>query len=455
MNPKILALLKARAAAVDRLEKAYATAQAENRPPTKEEHAAYAAAKEELESVKVQLAAAELVERERAELAQPAATPASMITMASAVAPVAAITGHDNAEDRPWGDSPTRALGSFLKAVRQVETVGIQNMDARLRPHMKAAASGANEATGSEGAFLLGQEMTAIINKRIFDVAVLAPRCSRMILPAGQSKVSLKLNGETSRVTGSRWGGVQVYWRAEAGTVTATKPKVREVDAKLESLMGLFYDTAESDEDSIIGQVAMEAFPDEIATELDFAIFSGHGAGKPAGFSTGSGRVTQAKETGQAAATIMGENVINMWARMPARARANAVWLTGGLAEPQLMEMTLPGGGLTPYPIYLPPGGLSAAPYGTIFGRPVIPFEGCSVVGTEGDIVLVDLSWYLLLLNGQEPVPESSIHVRFLYNENCYRWVYRCNGLPMTATPFTAADGTTTMAPYVTLATRA
>jgi hypothetical protein len=53
--------------------------------------------------------------------------------------------------------------------------------------------------------------------------------------------------------------------------------------------------------------------------------------------------------------------------------------------------MVMPG--TTPaFPAYLPPGGSRGAPYATLIGRPIIPIEACSALGTEGDIILTDLT---------------------------------------------------------------
>jgi hypothetical protein len=53
------------------------------------------------------------------------------------------------------------------------------------------------------------------------------------------------------------------------------------------------------------------------------------------------------------------------------------------------MSMVIGTGGV---PVYLPPGGLSHAPFGTLMGRPVMPLEFCETLGTEGDIVLADVA---------------------------------------------------------------
>ncbi len=50
--------------------------------------------------------------------------------------------------------------------------------------------------------------------------------------------------------------------------------------------------------------------------------------------------------------------------------------------------------------VYLPPGGISGAPYGTILGRPVIPTEFNATCGTVGDIVFANLDNYLTISKG-------------------------------------------------------
>ena len=79
-----------------------------------------------------------------------------------------------------------------------------------------------------------------------------------------------------------------------------------------------------------------------------------------------------------------------MWSRLWAPCRQNAVWLINQDVEKQLHTMTV-GTGSAATLAYLPPGGLSAKPYATLLGRPVLPVEWCHTLGTVGDIMLADL----------------------------------------------------------------
>jgi len=109
-------------------------------------------------------------------------------------------------------------------------------------------------------------------------------------------------------------------------------------------------------------------------------------------------------------------------------------------------------------PVYMPAGGAAAAPYGTLFGRPVIPIEQCPVLGDAGDIMLADFSQYKAIDKGGLQ-GDVSIHVRFIYDESVFRFVYRFDGQPVLAsdiTPFTAGatTATDTLSHFVRVAAR-
>jgi HK97 family phage major capsid protein len=136
-----------------------------------------------------------------------------------------------------------------------------------------------------------------------------------------------------------------------------------------------------------------------------------------------------------------------MWA---SRFGTNYVWLINQNIEPQLYTMALAvgSGGI---PVYMPAGGLSGAPYGTLFGKPVIPCEQCASLGTAGDIILADLSQYVMISKGNMQ-SASSIHVNFQTDQTAFRFVYRCDGQPMWDAYLTPYKGTTSyQSPFVCL----
>jgi HK97 family phage major capsid protein len=354
-------------------------------------------------------------------------------------------------QQAPAGKGPFRSLGEQLVAVAQFSKSNGRDVDPRL---FEVRALGLNEAIPSEGGFLIQTDFQSELIKRTYETALLAGLCRKIGISAGANGVRLNAIDETSRVAGSRWGGIQGYWLNEAGTKTASKPKFRQIDLKLEKLIGVCYATDELLQDaSALESVIMQAFPEEFGFLVDAAIFSGTGAGQPLGILNSGAVVQVAKEAGQAADTVVAENISKMWARMWAPSRRTAVWLINQDVEPQLDLLSVPSGAFG-MPVYMPPGGLSEAPYGRLKGRPVMVIEHCETLGDAGDIVLSDFSQYLLAdKNGIETA--TSIHVQFLTDETTFRFVYRVDGEPVWNAALTPAKGSNTLSPFVKLAARA
>jgi HK97 family phage major capsid protein len=350
------------------------------------------------------------------------------------------------------GKGPFNTFGDQMLAVVRASRPGAV-IDNRLMEIQNA--SGANESVPSEGGFLVQKDLAAEIIKNVFATGKLAPLCRRV--PIGSNSNGIKINGidETNRGDGYRWGGVQGYWPDEAATVTASKPKFRQIELTLNKLMALYYATDELLQDSsAMDSVLTEAFTDELRFKLDDAIFRGDGAGKPLGITVCGALISQAAETGQAADTVVFENVLNMWSRLLAASRGNAVWLINQEIEPQLYTMFLAvgAGGV---PVYMPANGISGSQYGTLFGRPVMPIEHASALGDVGDIVLADMSKYLLADKGGMNFA-SSMHVKFAYDEMTFRVTYRVDGQPVMSSAITPYKGTSsrTLSSFVALAAR-
>ena len=340
--------------------------------------------------------------------------------------------------------------GEFFTAVAQAAGPDRQ-VDSRLIDVKNQ--SGLNEGVGSEGGFLVETDHSSELLRRTYELGQLASRVRKLPISSNSNGLTINASGETSRATGSRWGGVQSYWLHEAGQKTPSMPNFRQVELKLKKLIGLCYATDELLQDSsALNSIITQAFSEEFSWMIDNSIFRGPGVGQFQGILNSGAVVTVGAEAGQAAGTIVFENIVNMWSRMWARSRQNAVWFINQDCEPELhtMAMVVGVGGV---PVYMPANGVSGSPYATLMGRPVIPIEQASTVGTVGDIVLADLSQYLMIDKGGIDTA-SSIHVRFVWDEQCFRFVYRADGQSMWNAPLTPANGTNTLSPYVALATR-
>ena len=310
------------------------------------------------------------------------------------------------------------------------------------------AASGLNETTPSDGGFLVQQDFVTELLKRTYETGILASKVKKIPISTNANGMKINAIDEDSRANGSRWGGVQTYWEGEADEFTASKPKFRQMELSLKKLTGLCYATDELLQDAAaLEAVIRQAFAEEFGFKIDDAILSGSGEGEPLGILNSGAIVTVAKEASQTN-TITVENLIKMWNRLWSRSRANAVWYINQELEPYLYTLKIGD-----KPVYIPAGGLSEKPYGTLFGRPVVPIEQCSAAGEVGDIILADIGQYLLIDKGGIK-SASSIHVRFLYDENVFRFIYRVDGKPIWTKPLTPYKGSATVSPFVTLAKR-
>lgn len=350
---------------------------------------------------------------------------------------------------------PFRCLGEQMIAIkRAVESYG-RVMDKRLLTNRVdaegRAITGASEQVAADGGWLVQKDLAAGVMTKTFEMGQVLSRLD----PIPVSGNGLKINAvdETSRANGSRFGGVQAYWIGEGDPLTGTKPKFRQIQLDLKKLAALFYATSEVLEDAdALSAIAERGFQEELTFKLEDAVFRGNGGALPLGFLNANCKVSVAKETGQAASTIVADNILNMWMRLFARSRPNAAWFINQDCEPQLAKLAIPvgtGGAL----VYMPAGGLSGSPFATLYGRPVIPVEYADTVGTEGDVCLVDLAQYVFIRKGGVRA-DSSIHVQFTNDEVVFRWILRADGQPWWTSALTPFKGSNTQSPFITLADR-
>lgn len=384
----------------------------------------------------------------------------------------------EDSADRALKGNPF-SLGKFLQAVADAETPG--RIDERLLPlratdsdmkgyfnmslalpqvvgspadavKSRKAPTGLGELIPQDGGFLVGTDRQASIIERMYDVGSLLSRATMFSISANSNGMTFYRSAESSRANGSRRGGILYYWAAEAAEKTASHPTFEELELKLHKIVGLVYATDEllADAAALEGWI-LRYLPEELRFGVEDAMIRGTGAGMPLGILNSGCLVTQGAEVGQAADTIVAENVINMWSRRWLGGR-NYIWIVSQDSEPQLHQMGL-AAGLGGALVYMPPGGLSGAPYGSLYGRPVIVSEYADTVGDVGDIILADMGEYLMIDKGGMQ-SASSIHVRFVNDETVFRFVYRVDGQPAWSTALTPYLSTNTVSPFVALAAR-
>jgi len=343
-------------------------------------------------------------------------------------------------------------IGEFALSVYEAGHPGRAMADERL-VKIAAAATGMNQAQGSQGGFMVPPQFSMTLWDGMNEMPEnLMSLCDQYTV-TGES-LTFPANAETSRVTGSRYGGVRGYWIAEATQITSSIPTVRRMKLEPQELAVLVYVT-----DKLLNNApAMEQYlrraaTDEIMFLVNDSIINGNGVGQPLGILNAAATISIAKETGQDANTIILENINKMYARCHARARKGAVWFINQDTEPQLelLSAVVGTGGI---PVFIQGQNIANAPQARLKGLPIMPIEYCKTLGTVGDIILANLGFYALGVRGG--IDEAmSMHLRFDFAETAFRFMFAVDGQSWLASAITPFNGTNTLSPFMSLATRA
>lgn len=342
-------------------------------------------------------------------------------------------------------------IGEFAAAIVEAYTPGRGIQDERLLK-ISAAATGMEMAQGSHGGFAVPPQFSS----QIWDGMATMPDnlmglCDTYTV-TGES-LTIPATNETSRANGSRYGGVRGYWLAEAAQKTPSYPTLRQMKLEPQELAVLVFATDKLLRNApALEQYIRRAAGEEIMFMVNDSIIRGTGAGQPLGILNSPGLITVAAEGGQGADSIEVENINRMYARLHTRARAGAMWLYNQEIEAELddLSMVIGAGGV---PVMLPAVGLSGEPIRRLKGLPMRAVEYASGLGDVGDLMLVNLGFYALGVQGG--IDEAmSIHLRFDYNETAFRFVFSVDGQPWIHSPITPYKGTSTLSPFITLAAR-
>jgi len=317
--------------------------------------------------------------------------------------------------------------------------------------HRKAAGSDEyREISDPAGGFLIPEQLMTELLRIPPEMDPIGARTRKIRMQSRTLKIPKRVD-ETH--TSSVSGGLTLAWTEETAAITTSQQTFKRLTLELHKLAGAVFVTEEIMSDSPISLVDIitSGFQDEYAKTLLRARLYGTGAGQPVGIvGVSAATVSVAKEAGQAAATIVAENVIKMYSRC--WGYDNAVWLANHDTLPQLLTMSIAvgtGGSL----VYQPSLVEGRPP--TLLGRPIFFSEHAKTLGTVGDLVLANWMEYADAVSTSGVQSSSSAHVRFLNDELCFKFTFRADGRPLWDLPLTPAESSSTLSPFVTLATRA
>jgi len=390
--------------------------------------------------------AAALAIAEEANEAERKMTPAGKDPDVEAAARAAAAggvqLGKNNADD-----DPKRGFKDHRDFLTSVMNAGRgKKMDARLVP--LRATQGSDEAgtySDPAGGFLVPHGVAP----GILSIAPENDPLDGLITSIPMTAPTVSFNARVDKDhSSSVSGGFQVTRRPETVDGTASRMAFEQVTLTANEEFGLAFASERIINDSpqsfvAIVQAGMRS--EYVANAMNERI-NGSGAGERQGVLTAGCRIAVAKEAGQAAASILKENIDKMAARCW---RFNqAVWLANHNTRPQLKSLVQ----------FVGTGGNSVAYFTTeggtekLDGRPIFFTEFAKTLGTEGDLMLLVPSEYLEGTYQSEQYAES-IHVRFAAAERGFRFYRRNDGQWWWRSALTPKNGST-LSPVVTLATR-
>ena len=362
-------------------------------------------------------------------------------------------SGNDNGGGDPTGTAAERLFGrqtatsGFGSLGEFLQTLGSGRFDSR----MQAANT---IGIDSQGGFLVPEiYQNAFLDATIED-SILTKRVRRFPM----SSDTLSLNGFSgSDHTSDLYGGLEGAWEPELPGLSEQTAQTRRVSFNARKLMILSRSSNELLTDAPAFETMLgEALVKAMSFKLDYALFQGDGSGKPLGIIHANSTIEVAKQGSQTAATFWYDNAIKMFARLHPNSYKNAIWAFNPTLIPQLFSLDVHEsasalgstlvGDFTYRPFRESDGKFS------LFGLPAFPTEKLPVLGTMGDIVLVDPSQYGLAMR-REIVVEKSGHAGFQTDSTYYRAKLRCDGQPLWADPMTPRAGDT-LSWCVTLATR-
>lgn len=327
------------------------------------------------------------------------------------------------------GNYGFESQGHYYQAVKDA---AMGNMS----DHIIKVQNSQREAVGQDGGFLVPADMVSEIQTQIESDESLLSRCNTMNISG--NRISMPVNEN------SPWEGngdhITAYWTGEGKKIDKSKSKFKDVEIKAEKLAALIPVTEELLEDT----TAMASYirtetPRVFTAAINNAIVSGDGVKKPTGFLKSSFGFEVAKESGQAADTVIFNNLKKLYTHALPRAKRNGIFIYNAGVEEQLIGMKLEPSSTDSVSVYLPNNSIDGAPYGTLWGRPAFPMIGAMPeLGDLGDICLVDLSYYYAVLKVGGMREEISTHFYFDTDEVAFKYTFRMGGL----VPFKQAQGT-------------
>jgi len=332
---------------------------------------------------------------------------------------------------------------------------GVRQRDERLVYFKDEAVGGHDqkqmvESVGASGGFLVPTEFLAQLQAVAAESSIVRPRST--IIRMARRAIDIPVLDQTGTTSSQpHWfGGMLAYWAEEAAEKTITTAEFRKVELVAHKLImytrasdELLDDAAISLSDFLAGPLG---FPGAVAWHEDYAFLRGTGAGQPFGIISAVNQPTIVVARTAANNVYYGDLVNMMESFLPS---ANGVWVAHQSVMSNLMTMMDQAGGAANTGTYIWGSAADGVP-ARLLGLPIIFTEKTPRIGTQGDVLLADMRYYLIG-DRQATTVESTQYDYWRYDQTSWRAVHRVDGQPWLSAPLTLQDGTSQFSPFVIL----
>lgn len=312
-------------------------------------------------------------------------------------------------------------------------------------------AAGTDSLTGASGGFGVPAAHSTALLDSIVEQSQFMSLCR--VVPMLADEQDFPVLNMRDRTKGPGKFTAQKLAEGAAGTIQTAD--FSEVALKANKRMTLWTVTAEVLQGGPgVDQALIRGAAGTMAMQLDREIWAGTGAAEMLGVNNAAALVVASKDGGQSANTVSFSNLTAVIARLLPSAFNGSAWFVNPATLPQLftvyhpvMDSTNVVGGL--------PAPLTQGPDGSyrLFGRPLVITDFAPALSSQGDISLIDLSWYLIGLR-EELRFEVSRDFAFDEDKVTFKVVQRRAGQPILSGPVTPAVGSATLSPFVQLEAR-
>ncbi|MDR3638802.1 MAG: phage major capsid protein [Isosphaeraceae bacterium] len=308
------------------------------------------------------------------------------------------------------------------------------------------------ESSGTTGGYTVQPEYSQELLKMAAEQSIVRPFANVKTLPAREAFYPMLNQTAGQPAQGTNYaGGAYMNWTSEASTVPETaEPNFKQVHVVTNELTGLAKISRTLMSDTFLAMDAelRSIFATAISYEEDYQFLQGNGTGKPLGILNAPAKQQVTRTT---ANLFKLADAANMMAKLLPRSRPSSIWVMESLIFSQLVQLVDASGRVT----YIPNVGSGYDKYPlaqtnlVLFGRPVLFTEKLNTLGTPGDVLLADFSYYVVADTGTLEIAVSDQYA-FNTNQLTFRVLKRVDGRPQLDAPFTQQNGNT-VTPFVTL----